>query len=167
MLCSISVASSMLASLPSCSRRSVLWSLRSAVVDIVGSVPVVGIVVGCTIGSRLRHRPQHVRVVELVLRLSSVVGVRSAPASWACVVLRISGRGAPGLDGLVSSVQVCGRTACGCPERIFGAVRCTPRIGICVGCVASAVDRWSVVFASLVHVLGQFAFVLLPDWIPV
>ena len=89
------------------------------------------------------------------------------PASWVCVVLPIGSRGAPGLGGVVSSVRVCERSAHGYQERIFGGVRYKPRIGICVGCVASAVDRWSVVSASLVHVLGQFAFVLLPDWIPV
>ena len=89
------------------------------------------------------------------------------PASWVCVVLPTSGCGAPGLEGVVSSVRVCERSAHGHPERIFGEERCTPRIGICVGCVASAVDRWLVVYASLVLVLSQFSVVLLPDWIPV
>ena len=139
MRCSISVASSMLASLPSCSRRSVLWSLRSAVVDIVGSVPVVGIVVGCTIGSRLRHRPQHVRVVELVLRLSSVVGVRSVPASWVCVGVRIGVRVVDVLVRVGSNVPTCARSDFEYLVHRVCVVRRIPKIGICVGCVSKVV----------------------------
>ena len=65
------------------------------------------------------------------------------PASWVCVVLRTSGRGALGLEGVVSSARVCEQSAHGGQGRIFGEVRCTPRIGICAECVAKVRARWS------------------------